>query len=204
MTTTRSLTHSLRPRLTALASVSAVAVAAIAMSNPGTAQSAPTAGGSRDGVRLVSAVAQKAGKITKGDAVHYVLPDIGSTGGFSVRFPKLPKGSYLMSYEVVAGTSGGGAMLCAVDRENGASQAVDYGSPFASFATASSADIVNTYDGWVRLRCQPNGGSAIDPDPDSTAISGISFVRLGGVRNKTAGLLVTKTQPQAGGTSSGR
>ncbi|MEZ5095610.1 MAG: hypothetical protein R2731_05570 [Nocardioides sp.] len=195
--------HSIRPKLVSLASVSALALTAFAMGHQGAAQTAPAAGGSGDNLTLVSAVPHKSG-LTKGDAVHYTLPDIPATSGFTVKFPKLPKGKYLMTYEVVAGTDNGGAMLCAVDRQNGPAQAVDYGSPFASFATASSADIVDLGQGWARLRCQPNGGSTIDPDPDGSAVSGISFVRLGKVKNKTAGVVSSKAPAKSAGSSSGR
>ncbi|MEZ5095615.1 MAG: hypothetical protein R2731_05595 [Nocardioides sp.] len=172
-------------------------------------QSAPTpaatsAGSAIRQVAAVTAVRSKATGPVKNVARTYKLPAIGPVGGFSVKFPKLPKGKYLMNYSIVAGADVAGAsMLCAVDRPTFPAQGVDYGSTFLTYATSHSTTVVDTAQGFVRLRCQVTNGATIDPDPDATAVSEVSFVKVDGIKRKTARQIELKRSGGSGASSSG-
>ncbi|MCB0909796.1 MAG: hypothetical protein KDB63_22080 [Nocardioidaceae bacterium] len=133
-----------------------------------------------------AAIPAKAGA-AKNTIYRYKIPTITSAP-FTVTFPKLPKGPYLVTYSLTGGAADSTSrFICWVDTGTGSSQAAfTYSAEWNQFLTNNGSGVVDTSTKAAKLHCNAVGNVTTMPATTSPSAASVSFLRADALVKKTA------------------
>jgi hypothetical protein len=172
-----------------LAATAAGAALTLAVTGGATPQSAH--GPATTAVRVApvahyTAIPTKAGA-AKNTIYRYKIPEITSAP-FSVTFPKLPKGPYVVTYSLTGGASDAtGRFICWVDTGPGTAEAgFTYSAEWNNFLTNNGSGVIDTSKKAAVLHCNKAGSVTTMPATTGSGAASVSFLRADALVKKTA------------------
>ncbi|MFN8189017.1 MAG: hypothetical protein U0R78_01045 [Nocardioidaceae bacterium] len=133
-----------------------------------------------------TAIPAKAGA-AKNTIYRYKIPTITSAP-FTVKFPKLPKGPYLVTYSLTGGaTDATGRFICWVDTGAGTAEAgFTYSAEWNNFLTNNGSGVIDTSQKAAILHCNKVGTAITMPATTGPSAASVSFLRADALVKKTA------------------
>lgn len=125
----------------------------------------------------------------KNTIYRYKIPTI-TAAPFTVSFPKLPKGPYLVTYSLTGGASDSTSrFICWVDTGVGTNEAAfTYSAEWNHFLTNNGSGVVDTSNKSAKLHCNAVGNVTTMPATTGPAAANVSFLRADALVKRSARL----------------